>query len=337
MLNHLAKGMREAGAEVEIVPLHEKTVENCTGCFTCWTKTPGICVHEDDMSKELYPKWLESDLAVYASPLYYYSLNATMKAFVERTLPVLLPFFEQKEGKTAHPLRHQPPKLVVLSVAGFPEESVFDLLSSWVNFIFARSGLLVAEIYRPLAEAMTMPFFKEKTRDILDATKQAGREIVELMNISPETLARIKQPIVEDYESFLKIGNLMWKTCLAEGITVKQFREEGHVPRPESIETFMMIMLMGFNAEAAGDIKAVMQFNFSGELDGSCHMKIENGKIEAIAGATENPDLTIETPFEMWMDIVTGKVDGQQMFMEQRYKAVGDLALLIRMNQLFGE
>jgi hypothetical protein len=36
------------------------------------------------------------------------------------------------------------------------------------------------------------------------------------------------------------------------------------------------------------------------------------------------------------MDIMTGKADGQQMFMEQKYKVIGDLSLLLRMNQLFG-
>ena len=58
MLNHLVKGMREAGAEVEVVELRKRKVNNCIGCFTCWTKTPGVCIHKDDMTKELYPKWL---------------------------------------------------------------------------------------------------------------------------------------------------------------------------------------------------------------------------------------------------------------------------------------
>ena len=54
------------------------------------------------------------------------------------------------------------------------------------------------------------------------------------------------------------------------------------------------------------------------------------------AGAAENPSLTIETPFNVWMDIMTGKADGQKMFMEQKYRVHGDLSLLMRMNQLFG-
>ena len=337
MLNALVEGMRDAGAEVEVVNLREKTVKNCIGCFTCWTKTPGICVHKDDMTKELYPKWLECDLAVYATPLYHFTLNATMKAFIERTLPVVQPFFDEKDGKTRHPMRHDPPKAVFLSVAGFPEPAVFDQLSSWVNFIFGRSDRLLAEIYRPAAETMTVSAFNKKARDILDATKQAGRELVESSAVSSETMARITQVIVEDKEMMSMMANLMWKTCIAEGITPGEFVEKGLIPRPDSVETFMLIMPMGFNPDKAGDTRAVLQFKFSGDVEGSCHLKIENREIQALPGAAENPDLTIDVPFEVWMDIMTGKADGQQMFMEQKYKVSGDLSLLMRMNQLFGK
>jgi len=41
MLTHLVKGMREAGAEVEIVDLRMKSIKHCIGCFTCWTKNTG--------------------------------------------------------------------------------------------------------------------------------------------------------------------------------------------------------------------------------------------------------------------------------------------------------
>ncbi|MFH1488353.1 MAG: SCP2 sterol-binding domain-containing protein [Pseudomonadota bacterium] len=82
-------------------------------------------------------------------------------------------------------------------------------------------------------------------------------------------------------------------------------------------------------------MKCVIQFNFSGDVQGACHFPIENGKISAIHGAAESPDLTIESPFDVWMDIMTGKADGQQMFMAQRYKVKGDLSLLMRMNQIF--
>ena len=198
MLDHLVKGMREAGAEVEVVELRKRKVNNCTGCFTCWTKTPGVCIHKDDMSKELFPKYVESDLIVMATPLYHYTVNALLKTFIERTLPVAEPFLELRDGVTRHPRRHPQKPVVAISVAGFPEYSVFDQLSSYMNYLFKDK--LVAEIYRTSSEIMSVMMKEGKVKDALEATVQGGRELVESMKISDETMERINQPI-SDFES----------------------------------------------------------------------------------------------------------------------------------------
>jgi multimeric flavodoxin WrbA len=336
MLTYLVKGMREAGAEVEIVDLRKKNVKHCIGCFTCWTKTPGVCIHKDDMTNELFPKWRDSELVVYATPLYHFTLNATMKAFIERTLPFLEPYLVDRGGETAHPARYKHPKVVFLSVAGFPEISAFDQLSSWANFVFGRRGNLVAEIYRPMAESMNSPYLAKESAQVLEATTQAGHEIVQDSKISPETMARVTQPMVDDPSPYFKMANLFWKTCIAEGVSPKEFAEKGLTPRPDSVETFMFVMPMGFNPEAAGDTRATIQFKFSGEGGGSCYFKIGDRRIQAALGLAEKPDLTIDAPFSVWMDIMTRKADGQQMFMEQKYKVSGDFSLLMRMNHLFG-
>ena len=337
MLNHLVEGMRDAGAEVEIVNLREKTIKNCIGCFTCWTKTPGKCIHKDDMTNELFPKWLESDIVVYATPLYNYAVNATLKVFIERTLPSFEPFFEIHDGRMFHPLRHKNPAAVVLSVAGMPDEDHFSALSAHVNYLLATPGRkLVAEIYRSAAETMTSPFLREKSNDILDATTQAGRELVESMKISSGTMARIRQPLM-DSQAFAKIANLFWKTCIAEKMTPKEFEKKNMVPRPDSLESFMWLFPFGLNSEAAGDRKVILQFKFSGDVEDSCYFTIEKGNIDAKTGTWENPDLTIETPFDVWVDIMVGKADGQQMFMEQKYKVNGDISLMIQLFKREGD
>ena len=340
MLNSLVSGMQAAGADVEVINLRKKEINYCAGCFTCWTKSPGDCLHKDDMSREIFPKWLQSDLVVYASPMYHYTVNAEMKAFIERTLPVLQPFFLRNNGRTSHPLRQQHPKLVMLSVAGFPEYSVFDQLTSWINFIYGgthqNEKVLVAEIYRPMAEALTNPYLKDMAADILEATIQAGRELAANMNVSAETMARVTQPMVENPADFTEMGNAMWKTCIAEGITPKEFTRKGLVPRPDSIDTFLKMMKIAFNPGAAGDMVGTIQYNFSGEQQGACHLSISEGSINCQKGTAENPDLTVNTPFEVWMDILTRKADGQQMFMEQRYQTEGDISLLLQMGELFG-
>jgi multimeric flavodoxin WrbA len=335
ILNQVVGGMRQAGAEVEVVNLRQKTIRNCVGCFTCWTKTPGICIHKDDMTQELFPKWLEADMAVYATPLYHFTMTASMKAFIERTLPVLEPFFELKKDRTTHPLRHKVPKAVWMSVAGFPEMPIFDQLSSYVRFLF-RDGLL-AEIYRPAAEGLARMPLTGRRDEILTALTSAGKELVQSQKVSDETLSRITQPLGIE-ATFTQMGNLMWKTCVSEKVTPKEMVERGIVPRPDSIETFMIILPMGFSPEEAGNLKATFQFDFSGDVvQGSCHFVIEDGKIQAAAGPADKRDLTIETPFDLWMDIMTGKRNGQEAFMAQEFKAKGDLSLLMRMGVLFGK
>jgi putative sterol carrier protein len=231
--------------------------------------------------------------------------------------------------------------VVVLSVAGFPDEAVFDQLSSWANFIYGGyypdGKALAAEIYRPMAEALTIPYFKEKTADILDATRQAGREIIRSGKISDDTMARVRQPMIENPAAFLEIGNLMWKACIAEGITPKEFGKSSRIPQPNSIKSYVELMKLGFNNDAAKGLAAKIQFNFSGENEGGCFLAINDGAINARQGAASEPDLTVNSPFEVWMDILTGKADGQQMFLEQKYTVEGDLALLMRMEQLFGK
>ncbi len=336
MLNHLIDGMREAGADVDAVNLRGKNIKNCLGCFSCMTKTPGKCVLKDDMTGELFPKWLDADLIIYATPLFHHTVNATMKIFLERTFPICEPFLLKREGRWVHPLRGKHPAAVVLSVGGFPEMSAFGALSHYAKFLFEEQeeGRLWAEIYRPGAEYMLETVDKKK--DILDATRQAGREIVEAHSVSPKTLSRIEQPISDNFSAFAEVSNCMWRTCIAEGITRKKFTTEGMMPRPDSIETYMLVMSVGFNPEGAGDTKAILQFEFTGSVEGSCHFIISDGTFNYREGKSENPDLIIKSPFDVWMDIITGKADGGELFMEGKYQVEGN-AEFLDMKKFFGQ
>jgi putative sterol carrier protein len=152
--------------------------------------------------------------------------------------------------------------------------------------------------------------------------------LVESRRVAPQTLARITQAIV-DPEAFAEMGNLFWKTCIAEGVTPKTFHEKNMVPRPDSIAAFMQLFPAGINAAAAGDRQVILQFRFSGQDPGDCHFIVAKGRIEARQGLDRSADVTIEAPFEVWADIMTGKTDGQQMFLEQKYTLRGDLPLML--------
>jgi multimeric flavodoxin WrbA len=69
-----AKGLKKGGFRIDEIMIHEKNIKPCLGCFSCLVKSPGMCVHRDDMD-DLLPILDQADLIVYALPLYVYSVT----------------------------------------------------------------------------------------------------------------------------------------------------------------------------------------------------------------------------------------------------------------------
>jgi multimeric flavodoxin WrbA len=327
VLTHLVKGMREAGAEVEVVNLRQKKINFCIGCYTCWTKTPGVCVHKDDMALELFPKWMEADIAVYATPLYHFMVNAQMKTFIERTLPVLMPYLNRKDVKegTTHPLRSKHPATVFVSVAGFPDISVFDALSYWAKALTSRGNNLLGEIYIPGAEAMA---YHWKRDEILGAVEQAGKEIITRKSVSPETMSKITQPVA-DPDAVAATANVSWQAMIDEGMTPAEATRKGLAPRPDSIESFMAVLSFGFNPKKATGKKGILQFEFTGDKPGSCYFTIDENNCIPHMGRAEKADCIVTSPLEVWADIIQGKAEGAKMFMEGKYTTQGNFSLMM--------
>ncbi len=75
------RGAHEVGHQIERVSLLETKVEPCLGCNACRHGKP--CVLKDGFG-EIVPKIEWADALVFASPLYYWTITARMKAFIER-------------------------------------------------------------------------------------------------------------------------------------------------------------------------------------------------------------------------------------------------------------
>ena len=49
------RGLNAAGKEVDVTQLllSKLKIRHCTGCYSCWTRTPGRCAQRDDMDRVL--------------------------------------------------------------------------------------------------------------------------------------------------------------------------------------------------------------------------------------------------------------------------------------------
>jgi len=82
LADQVAKGAQDSGAEVESHHLHEMDIRPCDACDFC-KETDGICVIKDDM-QTLYPKIRRADALVFASPIYWFTINAQTKLCIDR-------------------------------------------------------------------------------------------------------------------------------------------------------------------------------------------------------------------------------------------------------------
>lgn len=83
LCNEFMRGATESGNDVEKIRVAEKRIGFCAGCYAC--RNTGICAIKDDMA-EVMQKLIDTDVIVLASPVYFYSIDAQLKALIDRTV-----------------------------------------------------------------------------------------------------------------------------------------------------------------------------------------------------------------------------------------------------------
>ena len=83
LCDEFARGAIEAGHEVEKIRVAEKKIGYCRACYAC--RDTGVCAIKDDMA-EVLQKMIDADVLVLASPVYFYSIGAQLKALIDRTV-----------------------------------------------------------------------------------------------------------------------------------------------------------------------------------------------------------------------------------------------------------
>lgn len=84
LCDQFAKGATEAGHKVTKIRVADRKIHPCIACYHC-RDNGGQCVFQDDMA-DVLQKMIDADVLVLASPVYFYSIDAQLKAVIDRTV-----------------------------------------------------------------------------------------------------------------------------------------------------------------------------------------------------------------------------------------------------------
>ncbi len=361
MLEMLRPVVMEEGFELEVINLAGQNIEFCTGCGFCMEK--GRCWIDDDHRK-IVDKLLAADGVILASPVYFMHVTGQMKTFLDRCLA-----FSHKPRSTWKP------GLAISVSAGMGETDTANYLAFLLRTFGAFSvGTLTAIATQPggfLGKEAVESRAADLARDLARAIKEKRRYpatdrdlrfyqfMGTLVKSQKDTLMKHdykhwqEQGFYDSFEKYIQqstaevsfdqgVRDAWIKEMIQEqkakksGKSAIPKKEPGAArPLPKTCRELIQTMPLGFQPEAAGDLKARFQFEVHGEENFVCHLKIADGTCSYQEGPADKPNLIIRTPADVWLKISRGELSGQKAFMEGRYKVEGDMTLLMKLNRLF--
>ncbi len=106
--------------------IKDMNLKFCTGCWSCWWKTPGECSIKDG-ADEIFKSVIHSDFLLLSSPMIAGFVSSELKKIMDRLIVLLHPYIQMINGESHHHKRYDSyPALGVLlgREAGSDEEDM---------------------------------------------------------------------------------------------------------------------------------------------------------------------------------------------------------------------
>jgi len=131
LLSEALNGAKAAGAEVDSLRVCDFNITPCRGCHDCTRE--GICRINDDM-QGIYPRLLNADIVILASPIFFYGVTGWTKALIDRSQAL----WERKYTLHDPALGDQAQKKkgFFISVGGTKGQKLFEGTSLTVKYFF---------------------------------------------------------------------------------------------------------------------------------------------------------------------------------------------------------
>ena len=104
-LSAVAGRFAALGHVVTKLDLATLNLKGCTGCWSCWVRTPGECSKRDD-SATIRRAAVNSDLLMLASPIVMGFTTALLKRAADQMIGLVHPYFVVENGEVHHRARY---------------------------------------------------------------------------------------------------------------------------------------------------------------------------------------------------------------------------------------
>ncbi|MCK9362560.1 MAG: flavodoxin family protein [Syntrophales bacterium] len=131
LLAEALKGAKAAGARVESLRVSDFKITPCRGCHDC--SREGICKINDDM-QEIYPRLLDADIVILASPIYFYGVTGWTKALIDRSQALWERKYTLQDPALGEQAQRK--KGFFISVGGTKGQKLFEGASLTVKYFF---------------------------------------------------------------------------------------------------------------------------------------------------------------------------------------------------------
>jgi multimeric flavodoxin WrbA len=302
----------------ETIAVADTKIAPCLGCFSCWRKTPGVCVIHDDMG-EVSSKIIAADIIIWVFPLYYFSVPGELKNLIDRLLPLNLPFMADGNQSGGHPSRYDLSRQrhVVISTCGFwTAAGNYDSVLFMFNRYYGADNC--TRILCGQGELFRVPELSSRTGAYLETVRRAGAEFA-AGGISAETDAELTEPLYPR-DAFEKMADASW------GIA-----ENGESPADESL-SFTRQMAALYRPDGT---ERVLEFYYT-DLGKTYQILLTAQGSDVITNHFKRYTTRIETPFPVWRSISRGEISGPEALFRRQYKVLGDFSLMLRWDELFG-
>ncbi|MCI9167252.1 MAG: NAD(P)H dehydrogenase [Dorea sp.] len=324
------EGIRQELPDIQVkeLSLSRMEIRPCLGCFSCWNRTPGRCCIPDDMGRVIQDL-LWADITVWSFPLYYFTVPGLLKNLIDRQLPMLLPFMEEKEGQVgngSHPSRYDMSgkRTVVISTCGFyTAEGNYDGVYSLFDHLCGRGNYTT--VFCGQGELFRVPEMSARTNEYLSYVRQAGREYAR-GGISNQTLELLEQ---------LLLPKEIFEACADASWGIEKASDSAQTKKESDTLIFTRQMAALYCRESYPGKDMVLEMHYT-DVEESYQILLGKDGSHVYTDGSLTPATKIETPVTVWRAIAAGEIRGDEAMMQGLYRVTGDFTLMLKWDNYFG-